>query len=43
MLSVGDPAPDFETTDHLGRPVSLDGLRGKRVWLWFYTSPGGKT
>ena len=43
MLKIGDPAPDFTTTDHTGAKVSLSDLRGKKVWLWFYTSPGGKT
>jgi len=41
MLKIGDPAPDFTTTDHRGGKVSLSSLRGKKVWLWFYTSPGG--
>ncbi len=36
MLSVGDRAPDFEVTDHNGGTVSLAGLRGKKVLLWFY-------
>lgn len=32
---VGEPAPDFELTDHHGRRVSLADLRGKRVLLVF--------
>ena len=36
MLKPGDPAPEFELQDHLGRLVRLSGLRGKRVVLWFY-------
>lgn len=36
MLSVGDRAPDFETTDCRGRPVSLSALKGKRVVLFFF-------
>jgi peroxiredoxin Q/BCP len=36
MLAVGDRAPDFEVTDHSGGTVSLAGLRGKKVLLWFY-------
>jgi peroxiredoxin len=43
VLKPGDKAPDFNATDHTGASVSLAGLRGKKVWLWFYTSPGGKT
>ncbi len=41
MLNVGDPAPDFTATDHTGTQVRLSDFRGKKVWLWFYTSPGG--
>jgi peroxiredoxin Q/BCP len=36
MLKPGDPAPDFNTTDHTGKPVSLKNLRGKKVVLWFF-------
>lgn len=36
MLNVGDTAPDFTVTDHLGRTVRLSDLRGKNVVLWFY-------
>jgi peroxiredoxin Q/BCP len=36
MLNVGDMAPDFTGTDCQGRPVSLSGLRGRRVVLFFY-------
>ena len=36
MLKVGDPAPDFEATDHNGNNVRLSDLRGKKVVLWFY-------
>jgi peroxiredoxin Q/BCP len=36
MLKAGDPAPDFEVPDQDGKKVSLKGLRGKRVVLWFY-------
>ena len=36
MLKVGDPAPDFDTTDHLGRPLRLRDLRGQKVVIWFY-------
>jgi thioredoxin-dependent peroxiredoxin len=35
-LQAGDPAPDFETVDETGDRVSLKGLRGKRVVLYFY-------
>ncbi|HWC30256.1 MAG TPA: thioredoxin-dependent thiol peroxidase [Dehalococcoidia bacterium] len=35
-LKVGDKAPDFETVNDQGVKVSLSGLRGKRVVLYFY-------
>ena len=35
-LKVGDPAPDFSTTDDLGQPVALKNYRGKTVILYFY-------
>ena len=41
MLSEGDRAPEFATVDHTGKEVKLADLRGKKVWLWFYSSPGG--
>src|SRR5206468_4404135 len=36
MLKVGDPAPDFEVTDHRGRRVKLKDFRGKKLVLWFF-------
>lgn len=36
MLTPGTNAPDFDATDHLGNRVTLSGLRGKKVVLWFY-------
>jgi len=36
MLSVGDPAPDFELPDQDGNPVRLSELRGQTVVLYFY-------
>jgi thioredoxin-dependent peroxiredoxin len=36
MLKVGDPAPDFTASAHDGAQLSLGGLRGKKVLLWFY-------
>jgi peroxiredoxin Q/BCP len=36
MLEVGEVAPDFTLPDHRGRSVTLSGLRGKDVVLWFY-------
>lgn len=39
MLKEGDRAPDFTATDHTGKTVRLADLKGKKVWLWFYTSP----
>lgn len=35
-LSIGDPAPDFTLPDASGQPVSLAGLRGQRVVIYFY-------
>jgi peroxiredoxin Q/BCP len=35
-LAPGDPAPDFTLPDQHGEPVSLSGLRGKNVVLYFY-------
>jgi peroxiredoxin len=36
MPEAGQPAPDFDTVDHLGRPLRLRDLRGKNVVLWFF-------
>src|SRR5580704_17942224 len=36
MLKVGDTAPDFTAESHAGAPVSLSGLRGRKILLWFY-------
>jgi peroxiredoxin Q/BCP len=36
MLHEGDKAPDFTTKDDQGNKVSLKGLRGKKVVLYFY-------
>src|SRR5258706_16418560 len=36
MIDTGVPAPDFELPDQDGEPVSLPGLRGRRVVLYFY-------
>jgi len=35
-LSLGDPAPDFTLPTDDGREVSLSGLRGKKVIVYFY-------
>ena len=35
-LQIGDPAPDFTLPDQDGNPVSLSGLRGQRVVIYFY-------
>jgi peroxiredoxin Q/BCP len=35
-LQPGDTAPDFTVPDQHGDPVSLSGLRGKTVVLYFY-------
>ena len=40
-LDIGAPAPDFTLQDCYGNTVSLQELRGKKVLLYFFTSPGG--
>jgi peroxiredoxin Q/BCP len=35
-LSPGDPAPDFTLTSDTGDEVSLSGLRGRKVIVYFY-------
>lgn len=42
MLQIGQQAPEIVGTDHNGKPFKLSALRGKKVWLYFYTSPGGR-
>ena len=36
MLAQGDLAPDFESTDCLGRPFSLSSFRGQRSVVLFF-------
>src|SRR4051812_46687901 len=36
MLAPGDPAPDFTLPDQDGEPISLSGLRGQKVVVYFY-------
>ena len=37
MINVGQPAPDFSLSDHLGRTFCLSDFKGKRhVMLLFY-------
>ncbi len=36
MLKPGDEAPDFDATDHRGKPLRLRDLRGRKVVLWFF-------
>lgn len=36
MLDVGTVAPDFQVEAHDGSVVTLSGLRGRKVVLWFY-------
>ncbi|WP_020600108.1 thioredoxin-dependent thiol peroxidase [Spirosoma panaciterrae] len=35
-LKVGDPAPDFTSTDQNGTLIKLSNYRGKKVVLYFY-------
>ena len=35
-LQIGNQAPDFTLSDQHGNPVSLSGLRGRTVVLYFY-------
>ena len=35
-LTIGDPAPDFTSTDQNGQPIKLSNYRGKKVVLYFY-------
>ena len=35
-LSVGTKAPDFKSNDQDGKEVTLSGLKGKKVVLYFY-------
>ncbi len=36
MLSIGDVAPDFETTDEEGMQFRLSDYRGRKLVLYFY-------
>jgi peroxiredoxin Q/BCP len=36
MIETGETAPDFELPDQDGEPVTLSGLRGRKVVLYFY-------
>ena len=36
MLNEGDTAPDFTLAGQDGEPITLSGLRGKKVVLFFY-------
>ena len=40
-LELGSAAPDFTLDDCDGNTVSLSDLEGKKVVLYFFTSPGG--
>jgi len=41
MLQEGDTAPDFSAVDHNGNGFRMSDFKGKKVWLWFFSSPGG--
>ena len=36
MLIVGDKAPNFSSTDHSGKTISLKDLKGTKFVLYFY-------
>ncbi len=36
LLSIGDKAPDFKTTDQDGEKVTLSDFKGQKVVLYFY-------
>jgi peroxiredoxin Q/BCP len=36
MIETGQPAPDFTLNDQHGKPVTLSGLKGSPVVLYFY-------
>jgi peroxiredoxin Q/BCP len=36
LLPVGEPAPDLSTTDQNGKAISLRGMAGRRVLVYFY-------
>jgi thioredoxin-dependent peroxiredoxin len=36
VIAQGEPAPDFTLPDQDGNPVTLSGLQGRRVVLYFY-------
>ena len=40
-MNIGEKAPDFTLTDCCGNEVDSRSLRGKKIWLYFFTSPGG--
>jgi thioredoxin-dependent peroxiredoxin len=45
-MNEGDTAPDFQLQNQDGEPISLSGLRGRRVVLYFYpkaSTPGCTT
>ncbi|MFD2933695.1 thioredoxin-dependent thiol peroxidase [Spirosoma flavum] len=35
-LNIGDPAPDFTSTDQNGQLIKLSDYRGKKVVIYFY-------
>ena len=41
MLQEGDTAADFSAVDHNGNGFRMSDFKGKKVWLWFFSSPGG--
>ena len=40
-LGQDEMTREFSAMDHAGNVVKLSDLKGQKVWLWFFSSPGG--
>ena len=36
LIKVGDPAPEFKSSDQYGKEISISHFKGKKVILYFY-------
>ena len=36
MLKTGETAPEFSAIDHVGKPISLNDFKGRKLVLWFF-------